>query len=53
LHEGRSEDAIKNFFNEVYELFVKVVMNPFYESNQKIALQSFDDRVRSAARKHL
>ena len=24
LHEGRSEDAIKSFFNEVYELFVKV-----------------------------
>ena len=24
LHEGKNEDAIKNFFNEVYELFVKV-----------------------------
>ncbi len=53
LHEQKSEDGIKNFFNEVYELFVKVVMNPFYESNQKIALPSFEERVRSAARKHL
>ena len=27
LHEGKNEDAIKNFFNEVYELFVKVTFN--------------------------
>ncbi len=53
LHESRNEDGIKSFFNEVYDLFVKVVMNPFYESNQKISLQSFDERVKSAARKHL
>jgi len=25
LHENKNEDAIKNFFNEVYELFVKVI----------------------------
>ena len=24
LHEGRNEDGIKSFFNEIYELFVKV-----------------------------
>lgn len=53
LHEGKGEDAIKNFFNEVYELFVKVVMNPFYESNQKITLQGFEERVKIAARRYL
>ena len=24
LHSGKSEDSIRNFFNEVYELYVKV-----------------------------
>ena len=27
LHEGRNEDGIKSFFNEIYELFVKVRLN--------------------------
>ena len=27
LHEGRNEDGIKAFFNEIYELFVKVRLN--------------------------
>jgi trafficking protein particle complex subunit 2 len=36
LHENRPEDQIKGFFNEVYDLFVRVVMNPFYESTSRI-----------------
>ena len=31
LHERANEDAIKAFFNETYELFVKVLMNPFFD----------------------
>ena len=25
LHEGKGEDSIKGFFNEVYDIFVKVI----------------------------
>ena len=52
LHDGKSEDAIKAFFNEVYDLFVKVVMNPFYETNSKITINSFEERVRHSSKKH-
>ena len=34
LHENhKSEEQIKAFFNEVYELYVKIVMNPFFDSS--------------------
>ena len=32
LHENnKSEDQIQAFFNEVYELFVKIICSPFYD----------------------
>jgi len=36
LHENRSEDQIKAFFNEVYELYTKLVLNPFFDPQKKI-----------------
>mmetsp|Transcript_38184 Transcript_38184/g.44476 ORF Transcript_38184/g.44476 Transcript_38184/m.44476 type:complete len:140 (-) Transcript_38184:524-943(-) len=53
LHGGRSEDSIRNFFMEVYELYVKLSMNPFYKYDTLITSKSFDTRVRSIARRYL
>ena len=39
LHEGVSEEKIKNFFNEIYDLFVKITLNPFYDGKQKINIE--------------
>ena len=36
LHEDQAEDKIKSFFNEVYDLFVKAIMNPFYDPKEKL-----------------
>jgi len=53
LHSGKSEDSIKNFFTDVYELYVKLSMNPFYKYDTPITTKSFDSRVRSIARRYL
>lgn len=42
LHEGKSEESIKNFFNEVYDLFVKVI----YKLSFKINLGSNESFLR-------
>ena len=54
LHSGsRSDESIKLFFMEVYELYVKLSMNPFYKYDTPINSKNFDKRVRGAARRYL
>ena len=53
LHGGRSEEGVKNFFMDVYELYVKLSMNPFYSYDTPITSKAFDERVRAVARRYL
>eukprot|EP01070_Trichotokara_eunicae_P002672 Trichotokara_eunicae@DN2820_c0_g1_i1.p1 len=53
LHKQKNEDQIRLFFLEVHELYVKTILNPFYEVNSLITSQSFDLRVRYNAKKFL
>ncbi|WFD41088.1 TRAPP subunit [Malassezia japonica] len=53
LHEHKHEEGIRNFLMDVWELWVKVMMNPFQEPNDPIRSPSFDTRLRAAARRHL
>lgn len=47
------ETAIRQFFTEVYDLYVKTLLNPFYAVNDPIVLPDFDLRVKYLARKYL
>ncbi|KAF2104659.1 trafficking protein-like protein particle complex subunit 2 [Rhizodiscina lignyota] len=47
------EEAIKNFFVEVYDVWVKTIMNPFFKLDMKVTSPVFRGRVAAAARKHL
>ena len=51
LHEGRNEDAIRTFFVEAHELYVKFLMNPFYEYDTPLVSAAFDVRVRALSRR--
>ncbi len=53
LHEAKNEDAVRQFFSEVHELYVKVLLNPFYELNQRIRSPAFDQRVKASATSNL
>ncbi|CAK7269556.1 TRAPP subunit [Sporothrix epigloea] len=48
-----TEEAIKNFFNEVYENWIKTTMSPFYKVNMEIRSPVFRARVAAAGKKYL
>lgn len=48
-----TEEAIKNFFVEVYENWVKAVMSPFYKVNMEVKSPIFRQRVVAAGKKYL
>ncbi|CEP60601.1 TRAPP subunit TRS20 LALA0_S01e14708g [Lachancea lanzarotensis] len=45
--------SVKSFYQEVHELYVKTLMNPFYTLNEPITSPVFDGRVRALAKKLL
>uniref|UniRef100_A0A2S2PRX1 Trafficking protein particle complex subunit n=1 Tax=Schizaphis graminum TaxID=13262 RepID=A0A2S2PRX1_SCHGA len=53
VHDSKNDEGIKSFFTEVYEMFIKYVMNPFYKLNMPIKCGSFDKKVQFYGRKYL
>ena len=48
-----TEEAVKNFFLDVYDAWVKTIMNPFYLLDQRVTSPVFRQRVAGAAKKYL
>lgn len=48
-----TEEAIKSFFLEIYENWVKAVMSPFYKVNMEVKSPIFKQRVVAAGKKYL
>ncbi|CAO1620278.1 unnamed protein product [Parajaminaea phylloscopi] len=53
LHEHRHDDGIRNFFLDIWELWVKMIQNPFHDLNAPLKSPAFDAKVKASARKHL
>lgn len=52
LHQGKNEELIKNYFYEVYELYVRLILNPFFEIDSPIIDVEFGKRVRAIAKRY-
>ncbi|CAN7091415.1 unnamed protein product [Brassica rapa subsp. narinosa] len=44
LHDSRNEDGIKSFFQEVHELYIKILLNPLYLPGSRITSTHFDTK---------
>lgn len=51
LHDGKSDDAIKTFFTEVYELYLRVMLNPLHTPVSRITNKEFDRKVKVLAKR--
>ncbi len=49
----QTEEAIRQFFVEVYESWVKTIMSPFYQVNMEVKSPIFRGKVVAAAKKFL
>ena len=53
LHKTTSEESSRLFFQDVYHMLVKILMNPFYVQGSKINDPKFEKAVRELARHRL
>ncbi|KAF8448457.1 Sedlin [Terfezia claveryi] len=53
LHDTRADEPIRQFFYDVYELYTKTLMSPFYSVDMEIRSVVFDGRVRAGVKKYL
>lgn len=53
VHNNKNDEGIKNFFNEMYETYVKYSMNSFYKVNTPIKSPMFEKKAQLYGRKYL
>lgn len=49
----QDDTAIRQFFTEMYDLYVKALLNPFYGFNDAVVSPDFDHRAKLLAKKYL
>lgn len=50
LHETRNDDGIRAFFNDVWECYIKTLLNPFYAVDGTIKSPAFENKIKAIAK---
>ncbi|KAL0243625.1 hypothetical protein I308_105592 [Cryptococcus tetragattii IND107] len=53
LHDVKNDDGIRLFFIDLWEAYIKILLNPFFTVNTPIKNPAFEARVRAIAKRHL
>uniref|UniRef100_A0A914DS71 Trafficking protein particle complex subunit 2 n=1 Tax=Acrobeloides nanus TaxID=290746 RepID=A0A914DS71_9BILA len=53
LHTQKNDEGIRQFFQEMYETYIKFSMNPFYQHNTSIKSAAFEQKAIFYGRKFL
>ncbi|WVR04827.1 hypothetical protein IAU60_001839 [Kwoniella sp. DSM 27419] len=53
LHDVKNDDGIRSFFMDVWEAYVKILMNPFHTVNTQIRNPGFEGKIRASAKRNL
>jgi len=53
VHDNKNDEGIKNFFNEMYDTYIKHSMNAFYRINTPIKSPMFEKKSEIFGRKYL
>lgn len=52
LHDSNNEEAIRHFFLDAWDAYVKALLSPFYKPGDPIDSPHFDTKIRQLTRKH-
>lgn len=53
VHDVKNDDGIRHFFNDIYETYIKHIMNPFYEMNSPINTAAFQRKAQICGKRYL
>ncbi|KAK6903476.1 hypothetical protein I203_106979 [Kwoniella mangroviensis CBS 8507] len=53
LHDIKNDDGIRLFFLDVWESYVKILLNPFHTVNTPIRNPVFESKIRASAKRNL
>lgn len=53
LHDARSDESIRQFFVDLWDIYVKTILSPFYKEGDPLSNPNFDSRVRQIVKKNL